>query len=416
MSGMRSDVPSRQVQLHPEFLAAVQDAESYEAAMACAKGQGWPASTVINANISQVIQAIGRNRPPTIVMVDVDELADAAGQLTQLVKLCGSRSRVLAIGSANDVPFYRSIIQTGAADYLVKPLNSIVLRDFIVPLLAAKNSSEKSGSGEKREGEMYVIVGMRGGVGATTISVNTAWTMAHQLNGKVALLDLDLQFGNCALALDLEPGRGSREVLSSPDRVDSLLINSSMAKESESLAVFSCEESLEEMVEFDTGGAIALIKEMRKDYDHIVVDLPRSLVGRHRRLLGTANQIALITDLTLPGIRDTSRVMSAIQNLGVSAPIHIVAARIGDGEAQVSRATFERGVHGKISALIPHDPQTVKLSANRGKAVPEVAPDTELATRLTNLARKLANVEEVSPTTSSGGIGGMISSLLKKKG
>ena len=416
MSGMRSDVPTRQVQLHPEFLAAVQDAESYEAAMACAKGQGWPASTVINANISQVIQAIGRNRPPTIVMVDVDELADAAGQLAQLVKLCGTRSRVLAIGSANDVPFYRSIIQAGAADYLVKPLNSVVLRDFIVPLLAAKNSSDTSNAQEKREGEMFVIVGMRGGVGATTISVNMSWTLAHQLDRKVALLDLDLQFGNCALALDLEPGRGLREVLSSPDRVDSLLINSSMAKESENLAVFSCEESLEEMVEFDTGGAIALIKEMRKDYDQIIVDLPRSLVGRHRRLLGTANQIILVTDLTLTGIRDTARVMSAIQNLGVSAPIHIVAARIGDGEAQVNRSTFERGVQGKISALIPHDPVSMKLSANRGKAAVEVAADTELASRLISLTRKLVGADEPADKAAATGIGGMLSSFLKKKG
>lgn len=399
------------LQLHHEFLAAVQDPETYEAAVACAKGQGWPASTVVNADLTAVIQSVSRSRPPAIVVADIDGAEDASALVAQLVKACGNRSKVLTIGSANDVAFYRGMVQAGAADYLVKPLNSVSLRDAIIPLLASKNKSK--GEKQNKSGRVYAFVGVRGGVGTTTVAVNSAWIIAHELGHKTALLDLDLQFGNCDLSLDLEPGRGLREVMTSPDRMDSLLINSAMTKESDQLSVFCAEESLEEVVDFDTAGPLALTKELRNDFEHIVVDIPRCLVARHRRLLVSADHIFLVTDLTLAGIRDTQRIIGAIANLGGASPIHVIAGRIGDGEAQVSRATFERSAKSKIEALIPHDPKTVKLSANRGKSIVTVAPGVALTRALRNVAGIMTG-EQVSAGASGGGMFSSILGKLKK--
>lgn len=390
------------LQLHHEFLAAVQDPETYEAAVACAKGQGWPASTVVNADLTTVIQSVSRSRPPAIIMADIDGAEDPAGLVAQLVKVCGARSKVLTIGSANDVAFYRAMVQAGAVDYIVKPLNSVILRDAVIPLLASREGDNK-GDKKAKSGRVYVLVGVRGGVGTTTMAVNTAWVIAHEAEQKVALLDLDLQFGNCDLSLDLEPGRGLREVLTSPDRMDSLLINSSMAKESDQLSVFCGEESLEEVVEFDTSGPLALVKELRNEYDHILVDMPRSQVARHRRLLVSADRVFLVTDLTLAGIRDTQRIISALANLGNANPVSIIAGRIGDGEAQIGRATFERSAKGKIDILVPHDPRTVKLAANKGKPIPTVASSTALTKSLRNIATLMIG-QTVSGSSVSGGL------------
>jgi len=406
---MRSDV-GKPLPMHPEFLAAVQDPETFEAAIACAKGQGWPASTVVNTDLSTVVQTLSRGRPPAIIMADVDGSDDPVAIIQQLVKVCGNRSRILTIGSANDVAFYRNMVQAGAADYLVKPLNAVTLRDAVVPLLASRN--EEKGDKKTKSGRVYVVIGVRGGVGATNIAVNSAWVMAHELNQKTALIDMDLQFGNCDLALDLEPPRGLREVLSNPDRADNLLINSSMTKESDNLSVFCCEDSLEEVVDFDTAGPLALLKELRTEYDHIVIDMPRALVPRHRRLLVSADHVVLVTDLTLAGIRDTQRITAAIMNLGSDNPIHVVAGRIGDGEAQVSRPTFERSAKLKIEVLVPHDPKTVKLSANKGKSIPEVGGLTLLAKAMRNVAAMLTGQAVATATSPTG----FLSALFSKKG
>lgn len=408
---MRPEV-GRGIQLHPEFLAAVQDPETYEAAIACAKGQGWPTSTVVNADLPSVIQSITRARPPGIILADVDQCDDPAALVAQLAKLCGSRSKILTIGTANDVAFYRNMIQAGAADYLVKPLNSVALRDAIVPLLASRDPGNQSDK-KSRSGHMYVFIGVRGGTGATTMAVNTAWIIAHEIGQRTALMDLDLQFGNCDLTLDLEPGRGLREVFTNPDRMDGLLINSAMTKESDELSVFCGEESIEEVIDFDTAGPLALTKELRNDYDHIVVDMPRSLVARHRRLLAAAEHIVLVTDLTLAGIRDTQRITSAISNLGVTSPIHVVAGRIGDGEAQLSRATFERSIKSKIEILVPHDPVTIKKSASQGKSIPSVAANTALARALRSMTTMVTG-QALGQASSGGGFFDQILGSLKK--
>ncbi len=405
---------SKIINLHPEFLAAAQDAETYEAAVACAKGQGWPAQTVVNASIQSIIQSVSRSKPPGILVVDIDGSDDPVTQVGQLVKVCAGRSQIIIIGSANDISFYRNIVQTGAIDYLVKPISGIALRDSVVPLLAHAKSGSKDKNDKKASGQVHIIIGIRGGVGATTIAVNSAWILAHQTGLKTALVDLDLQFGNCDLALDLESGRGLREVLANPDRMDSLLINSALAKESETLSVFCCEESLEELVDFDTSGAIALTKELRSEYDHIIVDIPRSLIPRHRRLIVSADHIVLVADMTLAAIRDTQRILSSIANLGTSAQIHILAGKIGDGEAQITPAQFERSVKSKIEVSIPHDPKTVKLCANRGKSIFDVGAGGSQLGRAIQSVVELLVPNQLGPTDQKSGLGGLFSGFLKK--
>ena len=90
-----------------------------------------------------------------------------------------------------------------------------------------------------------------------------------------ALLDLDLQFGTSALALDLEPGRGLRDIVNSPHRVDGLMIASSMVNESDLFSVLGAEEAVDEFVPMDAGAITALLKEMKGNFDFIIVDLPR---------------------------------------------------------------------------------------------------------------------------------------------
>lgn len=401
------------IQIHPEFLAAVQDAETYEAAIACAKGQGWPASTVVNSDLAAVIQSIAKVRAPAVVVADVDGLPNAAAVVAQLVSVCAGRSKILVIGSSNDVAFYRAMIQAGAVDYLLKPVNSVTLRDAIVPLLtSAKSPSSSSDSNKNRQGKVYAMIGVRGGVGASTIAVNTAWIIAHQLGQKVALIDLDLQYGNCDLALDLVPPRGLRELLFNPNRMDALLINSAMAKDSESLSVFCCEESLEEIVDFDTGGPIELIETLRKDYDAIIIDMPRLLLPKHRRMLVSADQIFLVSDLTLSGVRDVPRIKSALSNLGTSVPVHVLAGRIGDGAPQLPRATFEHGIKARVAELIPHDTVSANLAASKGKSIASVASSTQLVAAYRKVV-KLMTGEMPEGSQSSGGF---MSKLFGSKG
>ena len=403
------------VALNPDFLASARDAETYEAAVSCAKGQGWPAQCVVNATITSVIHAVAEGRPPKIIVVDVDGTEEEATMVEQLVKSCHGMSQIVVIGTANDVSFYRSMIQAGASDYMVKPVSGIALRDAILPLMNAKKKWGDDKAGDE-PGKLSVIIGARGGVGATTLAVNTSWLLAHEAGKKTALVDLDLQFGTCDLALDLEAGRGLRDVLTNPDRLDALLINSAMSKESDQLCVFCCEESLEELVDYDTSGPLALMKELRVSFEHIVVDLPKALVPRHRRLVVSADHVFIVSDLTLAGIRDTQRILASVVNLGTAAKIHVVITGVGDGEPQIKPSQFERSVRLPLAVIVPHDTRSAKLSANRGMSVFEVgAEGSPLARSIRDLA-SIIQPEGLSVAKKSGLLDGLLGGFSGRKG
>src|SRR3546814_18791330 len=85
------------------------------------------------------------------------------------------------------------------------------------------------------------VIGVRGGVGGSTVASSLAWLLAEKEHRSTALLDLDVHFGTGAMAFDLEPGRGLPDALENPSRIDGLFIERAMLRAPERLAVLSAE-------------------------------------------------------------------------------------------------------------------------------------------------------------------------------
>ena len=83
---------------------------------------------------------------------------------------------------------------------------------------------------------MSAVIGVRGGVGASTIATSLAWLLGEKAHRSTALLDLDVHFGTGALALDLEPGRGLTDAIENPSRIDGLFIERAMVRANERLS------------------------------------------------------------------------------------------------------------------------------------------------------------------------------------
>ena len=108
------------------------------------------------------------------------------------------------------------------------------------------------------------------------MATSVAWLIAHDRRRRVALVDLDLQFGTVALSLDLEPSHGLREALENPNRIDGLFMDRVLIQHSERLFVLSAEESPDETLLLDYGAVELLMTELRNKFHYVVVDIPRS--------------------------------------------------------------------------------------------------------------------------------------------
>jgi pilus assembly protein CpaE len=240
-------------------------------------------------------------------------------------------------------------------------------------------------------GRVVTVLGSRGGVGSTTVAVNLAWVLAHEAGRKVALLDLDLRLGTVALSLDLEPTHGLREVLESPDRIDSLFVSSAMARASETLSVLSAEEPLGDHLRIDPAALDALTADLRTNFDWIVIDAPRTAAVAEDRIIAHADKVLVVSDLSLAGMRDAVRLAGWVKSTANRAELTVVVNKVGmHAKAEVPRADFERGIETKVAQILPFDPKTAGAASNAGRPVVMTAKGSALAKGLRQLCAGFA--------------------------
>lgn len=377
--------------LHQEFMSFAQDDLSLATLAEWAERQGWPSACAQVGGIEYLLHLVEQTPPPKIIFVDLDAgnshaANDPVQLITQLIGKLDKDHRVVAFGTVNDVGLYRRIINTGVSDYLVKPLT----HDMLTQALATVQQAEHITPGSKKSCKTVFVLGARGGIGASTIALNLAWLFADKNRLQTALLDLDMHFGISALALDVEPGRGLRDIVSAPHRVDGLMIASSMTQVTPSLSVLASEEPIDDPVFIDTAAIAALLKELQSHFNMVLVDMPRHLLMAHKRLVTKADSVVIVTEMSLPGMRDALRLKNLVKSFDTPAQIMLVGARANAHAAgQIDRDAFEKGAQGRLDAIVPEDAKVAAQAANSGKTMMRLAPHAPACQAITALGKKI---------------------------
>ena len=347
---------------------------------------GWPSSAIESGGIGECVRSLGVVPAPQTLVVDVTDSLDPCAELCDLIRVTGSATRIITIGTKNDVNLLHSLIAAGAADYMLKPLDPYRLREAI-------QHSEPAPQGEGvLLGGLTVFTGARGGVGVSTLALNASWIIAHELKRRVALVDLDLRFGTLALALDAEPGHGLYEALHSPDRVDELFIDRAMLRESERLFLFAAEEPLDAPLQFENEGLISLLAHLRSRFDHVVIDMPRFAITRYLDILSGARDVVIATDLSLVGLRDANRLKRLVGETAPEVNVRLVANMVRSGRAgQLAVRDFVRGLEGGLAHCIPLDEKAAGRSATTGQPMVRGAKRGKASAAIRRLARDLSD-------------------------
>lgn len=372
------------------FLACIGDEVTRETVNRVVSHLGSLDAKVRAGDLASARKAIDPKSPPDLMLLDISGTADPVTALDEVMQLCPRTTRVLVIGSVNDVSLYRSLTSLGVIDYLVKPVSGEVLHDALAALL--DDGGRDGGSGLQTR--ITAFLGARGGVGTTSIAVATAWYFVNEFHQRASLIDLDLHFGTLALGLDLEPGRGLREALEHPERIDSLLISSAMSSAGDRLKVLAGEESLDETMHFHSDAFGPLFELLANDFDQLVIDLPRALDDGSRHVISNADTFVLVTDLSLAGLRDALRIMDLVKRIGSKAAPIMVASQVGaPHRGEISQREFERGLGQNLDYVISYDPKAAVTMARQGKALPAAARNSKAAEEMLLLAQRLSGRE-----------------------
>jgi pilus assembly protein CpaE len=372
------------------FLAAVADEVTRETVRQVAAQFGWPARAVREGGVAAARALLEGSAAPEILLVDVSESGDPLAAIDGLADHCEPGTKVVVLGQTNDVALYRSLMRLGVSDYLVKPLSAEALAETLRrmqrPLAAAPSA---------KTARVIAVIGARGGVGATSLAVSTAWGLANHHQQKTVLLDLDMQFGAAALTLDVEPGRGLRDILVNPERIDGLLVSSAMTRVGDRLRVMGAEEPLEDEIQIGPEGLRALLAALADACEAVVIDTPRRTDALTREVLARADAVAIVTDLSLPAMRDAQRLVRLARALKPGREVTVIANRVGGVSGEIPQAEFVRGVGAPIDIVAPADPKAAEAGAEHAKPLIETAAKSPLGAELRRLTTRLSG--QVAP-------------------
>jgi len=309
------------------LMAFVADRETAATLEGCLSQLSFRDVTIKSGGIAKAIRHLGAERSPEKIIVDISGVDMPASQVHNLAQVCEPGVTVIAIGDRNDIGLYRDLVQAGVSEYVVKP---------ITPQLLAKALSPRPTSAQRvpvshKLGKMVAFVGARGGVGTTTLAINLAWHLADRRKRRVLLLDLDLQNGDCALALNVSPTPGLCDALANPLRIDNVFLERAMAAHSERLFVLSAEEPLRADVDFLAEAVETLVGVLRTQFHYIIVDVPRLPGVPYRRSLDIADIRVIVADQTLRSVRDTVRLQAALAEGNAAHGNLLVVNRSGEG-------------------------------------------------------------------------------------
>lgn len=338
------------------FYAFVSPGTDVATLQAFAQSRQLPAANVLEGDIGTAAEFLKNHASPEVLLVEISSSAEAPAQLEALSEVCDPDTKVIIVGSVNEFSFYCWLMEIGISSYLLKPLTQVALETAWTK--AIEPPAPAGAQSARTPGRVIGITGSRGGAGATSISIYLAAMLAQGSGKKIALIDLDPQDGSVSLLLDIEPSRGMREALEKPDRIDTLFLDRVMNKTEHGFYILSAEEGLSERVNFHDQAADVLIKELRGQYDLIILDLPRQNTVFARACMKICEPLLVVTELTIAGLRDSLRISDLMRDhLRIKPPIFI-ANKLGLAPKQeMPVSEFANGLNAKVEFQLPFAPE-----------------------------------------------------------
>jgi pilus assembly protein CpaE len=240
-------------------------------------------------------------------------------------------------------------------------------------------------------GKVVAIVAPKGGSGKTALAVNAALALQQEGGERVAIVDLDLLFGDVTNALLLDPEHSIGDALDA-GRLDPTTVKVLLTRRSKDLYVLTAPDSPAqgELVTDDL--VVKALAALRHEFDYIVVDTAAGLTEVTLAAIEVADELIFICDMSVSAVRGLHKVLTALGQLGLlSKQRHFVLNR-ADSKVGLSVSDVESAVGMRVDVRIPSS-RLVPRSMNEGQPLVETAPKTPVARSFIEVAELVAGEE-----------------------
>ncbi len=300
---------------------------------------------------------------------------------------------VFLTSAAYDSDILMKVMRTGVREFFPQPVDEEEVR---LALWRLKERREKREiDTQTKRGGVINVFGSKGGVGTTTIAVNLAAAhLSMRSNASVALMDMNLPFGEVQLFLDLAPKYHWGEVIGNISRLDSTYLMSIMSRHPSGLYLLPPPSRLDDLQMATPENISKLLDMMRTMFDMVVIDLGMYLDEITLKVMDISDQILLVCVQNLPCLANVRRFLENIRHAegSLEEKIRLVVNR-HLAESDLVVEDMEKALDMTSYWKIPNDYANTLAAINQGKTLLEIAPKIPVTKTMLELAAALAPVE-----------------------
>lgn len=335
--------------------------------------------------------------PNLIILETTEKRKKLMEELERFAEVCDPSSKVIIIGHVNDILLYRELMRQGISEYVVTPVSALDIVEIVSSIYSDRQA--------KPIGRLVAFVAAKGGVGASVIAHNVAWTLAEEFKSETLVADMDLAFGTANLDFNQDPAQGIAEAVQSPDRLDATFLDRLLASCAERLHLLAAPSTLDRTCDFADQAFEPLIDLVRNTAPFVVLDVPHQWTSWTKRTLIAADEVILVASPDLANLRNAKNLADILRQARPhDPPPRLVLNQVGmPKRPEIKPNDFAKALDLPIAAQIPFDANLFGLAANNGQMLAQLQKSSRVVEQIRALAALVADRPAEKRAKAAGG-------------
>jgi pilus assembly protein CpaE len=312
----------------------------------------------------QALRALG----PELIILDLEESQELGLQLAQYLVELNPAQAFIATGPVLSSEQLMLAMRAGVSDYLTKPVAPEDLRMAVIR--AAQKLRKPDGEKERQPGRIFAFFSPKGGGGSTTVATNLAILIQRTTRKKTLLVDLDLELGESALVLGVQPRFNFVDFVDNFRRMDASLLASYIEHHPSGIHLLSAPAHPEKAEGVTADQIRRILVFLRQHYDYVIVDTARSFAPPMLAVFEQADLVFIVSTADVPSLRNIQRGIPLLKKVLTKGEeqVRLILNRY-DPKDTISVEDVEKSIGLKVFWKISNDYEAVMGSLNAGKPI-----------------------------------------------
>ncbi len=344
------------------------------------------ADAIVVDSVPTLTRALGDRPQELLVLIGPDIELSAALQFAEDCRVARPEVGIVLARRRVDVALLNQALRAGIRE-VVNPedltgLAHACRRSIDVSL---RMGSMTTSSQQRAAGRVITVFAAKGGCGKTTLATNLAVCLAEGGTRNVCLVDLDLAFGDVAIAMQMMPTRTIVDAVAMAGNMDATGVEPLLTQHSAGVHALLAPVEPGDAEKVPVTAVSELLRTLRTMFDYVVIDCPPAFTEHVLASFDVSDSYVLLATLDIPAVKNLKITLDMLDLLGYPRQSWHVVLNRADSKVGLSVSDVERALNAPIAAQIPSS-RAVSASVNKGVPIVLDEPNHPVSQAIRNLA------------------------------